>query len=192
MPIATGLTQDADTLPPNARRILILGSPGSGKSTLARRLGPILNLPVVHLDRLFWKPGWVESEHEAFDTRVRQALQEPAWIMDGNYGRTLPWRMKHADAIIYLDMPRFYSLRNVIKRQLNQKPGNRPDMPEGCTERVELAFLKYVWNFRPSHHDRFLKLLHESGKPVVVLTRPSQIEPFLDRQRAAQSERLAM
>ena len=45
-------------------RILVIGCPGAGKSTLSRQLGEKLGLPVIHLDRLFWKPGWVESTRE--------------------------------------------------------------------------------------------------------------------------------
>jgi adenylate kinase family enzyme len=35
------------------RRFLIIGPSGAGKSTLARRIGARLDIPVVHLDRLF-------------------------------------------------------------------------------------------------------------------------------------------
>ncbi len=38
----------------------MLGNCGSGKSTLARQLGAGLGLDVVHLDALYWRPGWVE------------------------------------------------------------------------------------------------------------------------------------
>jgi len=41
-------------------RVMIIGCAGAGKSTLARKLGAITGLPVIHLDREHWRPGWVE------------------------------------------------------------------------------------------------------------------------------------
>lgn len=38
--------------------ILIIGPNGSGKSTLARELGELLNIKVVHIDRIFWRSDW--------------------------------------------------------------------------------------------------------------------------------------
>jgi len=46
-------------------KIVIIGSPGAGKSTLARDLGFLLQINVVHLDRIFWKPGWKEKPRDA-------------------------------------------------------------------------------------------------------------------------------
>ncbi len=48
------------------QRIAILGCSGGGKSTLARALGEALDLPVVHLDQLYWLPGWVERDKAGF------------------------------------------------------------------------------------------------------------------------------
>ena len=78
-------------------RVLIIGCGGSGKSTLARQLGEKTGLPVVHLDQLFWHPGWVESTKDEIDTKIREELGKSRWIMDGNYNRTLPLRLEKCD-----------------------------------------------------------------------------------------------
>ena len=46
------------------RRIAIIGAGGAGKSTLARQLGEVLGIEVIHLDALFWKPGWVDTPRD--------------------------------------------------------------------------------------------------------------------------------
>ena len=85
------------------QRIVILGNAGSGKSTLARDLGRRLNLSVVHLDRLFWEPNWVEADNEVFRARVRQAIASDRWVCEGNYARrTFDLRLPRADLIICL------------------------------------------------------------------------------------------
>jgi len=48
------------------RRILVIGIAGGGKSTLALKLGEVLGLPVIHLDAIFWKPGWESIPREEF------------------------------------------------------------------------------------------------------------------------------
>ena len=85
------------------QRIVILGNAGSGKSTLARALGQRLGLPVVHLDTLFWEPGWIEPEADRFRARVRAALASETWICEGNYARrTFDLRLPRADLILSL------------------------------------------------------------------------------------------
>ena len=45
-------------------RVAIVGPGGAGKFTFVRSLGEQTRLPVFHLDRFFWKPGWVETPRE--------------------------------------------------------------------------------------------------------------------------------
>ena len=138
-------------------RILIIGCGGAGKSTLARVLGEKLNLPVVHLDQLFWKPGWVEESREEFDRKLGLELEKPRWIIDGNFDRTMPQRLKKCDTVIYLDFPRTACLMGVIKRILTTYGTVRPDMGEGCPERFDMEFLRWVWHYnrnkRQSNYD---------------------------------------
>ena len=161
-------------------RIIIIGCGGAGKSTLARKLGEVLDLPVVHLDKLFWKPGWVEMEREEFDALLQVELQKEKWIMDGNFNRTMPERMKRCDTIIYLDFSRCACLLGVLKRVITTYGKVRPDMGEGCPERIDLEFLKWVWNFNKNKRESYYKLLNEAENvETIVLKNRRAVKLFL-------------
>ena len=163
-------------------RILIIGCGGAGKSTLARQLGEKLGIPVVHLDKLFWKPGWVESAPEEIDAKIMEELRKPKWIMDGNFNRTLPQRVKYCDTIIYLDFSRTACLMGVVKRILTTYGTVRPDMGEGCPERFDLEFLKWVWNYNKNKRERNYRLLNEAeGVETIVLKNRRMVKRFLAR-----------
>ena len=161
-------------------RIIIIGCGGAGKSTLARKLGEVLDLPVVHLDKLFWKPGWVETTAEEFDALLAQELAKDQWIMDGNFNRTMPERMKRCDTIIYLDFSRCACLLGVLKRVITTYGKVRPDMGEGCPERIDLEFLKWVWNFNKNKRESYYKLLNEAENvETIVLKNRRAVKLFL-------------
>ena len=162
------------------KRVLIIGCGGAGKSTLARALGEKTGLPVVHLDSIFWLPGWVEMEKDAFDQRLREEMAKEAWIMDGNFNRTMEERIAHCDTIIYLDFSRFACLRGVLKRVITTYGKVRPDMGEGCPERLDWEFLKWVWNFNKNKRERYYQMLNEvEGKETVVLKNRRMVKRFL-------------
>lgn len=152
------------------QRIVILGNAGSGKSTLARALGKRRNLPVVHLDTLFWEPGWVEPDAEQFRERVCAALAPAAWVCEGNYARrTFDLRLPRADLIIWLDTPRLTCFTRVIIRSVMNRP--RPDLAAGCTEIPDLPELRVDFRSRLPPRDR-------SGAPG---HRPADSYPALAR-----------
>ena len=161
-------------------RILIIGCGGAGKSTLARQLGDKLGLPVVHLDKLFWKPGWVESSKEEIDGKILEEMQKPRWIMDGNYNRTLPERIKYCDTVIYLDFSRFACLYGVFKRLLTNLGKTRPDMGEGCKEKIDWEFICWIWNFNRTKREQYYQMLNEAeGVEAIVLKNRRAVKKFL-------------
>jgi len=150
------------------QRIVILGNGGSGKSTLARLLGERLNLPMVHLDRLFWEPGWAEPDAEQFRERVREAVAGDAWVCEGNYARrTFDLRLPRADLVIWLDTPRLTCFMRVLLRLLRNQP--RPDRAEGCDEKLDLEFLKLVWTFDRGYRQGIEAVRLKVGPQVPVL-----------------------
>ncbi|MBQ7345533.1 MAG: topology modulation protein [Oscillospiraceae bacterium] len=143
-------------------RIVIIGCGGAGKSTLARQLGEKLGIPVVHLDKLFWRPGWVQVSREEFDALHRAELAKERWIMDGNFDRTMEERIARCDTVIYLDFGRFACLWGVLKRVLTTYGKVRPDMGEGCPERIDGEFLRWVWDFNKNKREKNYRLLEGS------------------------------
>jgi adenylate kinase family enzyme len=151
------------------RRVLVIGCPGSGKSTFARRLGEKLALPVVHLDFYFWQAGWQAVQEGVFRDRVSQLAAAPEWIMDGNYSRTFDIRMPRADTLVWLELPRMTCLARVVARILRGYGRPRADLPAGCPEQIDLAFLRYVWDFPAKHQPHIVSAVEKLGKHLRLI-----------------------
>lgn len=172
------------------KKIVIIGSGGSGKSTLARDLGKILALPVIHLDSLYWKPNWVETPRDEWVAIQREICSHPKWIVDGNYGGTMEIRLEACDAIVFLDLSRWLCTFRALKRFWKSRGRRRPDMAEGCEERIDWKFLRWVWNYPEVNRPGILTRLRdlEDGKKIHILRNKKEVARFLDR--AKESSRL--
>ena len=161
-------------------RVVVIGSGGSGKSTFSRELGRVTGIPVIHLDREYWRPGWEETPKDEWKARVADMLEGERWIMDGNFGGTREMRMQAADTIIFLDLPRRVCLYRILKRTLKYYGRSRPDMAEGCLERLDLEFVMWVWNYKHRSRKRLLAELEGlEEKSVMILRNPRQVSDFL-------------
>ncbi|ADV81450.1 AAA family ATPase [Terriglobus saanensis] len=161
------------------QRILILGCPGSGKSTLARELAERTGLPLVHLDQIYWRPGWVEPSKEEWHAQLPEILARPAWILDGNYGGSIALRLEAADTAILLDRPTWLCLFRIFRRSVLTWGRIRPDMAEGCSERFDLQFFAYVLNFRRAKLPKVMTGLRGFHGQHVVLRSNAEVEGFL-------------
>lgn len=153
------------------KRILVIGCSGAGKSTLSKQLASITGLPLVHLDKLYWKPGWQACAKEEIDQKIIAALSAPEWIIDGNFNRTLEMRLKKCDTVIFMDYSRFACLMGCLVRRIVNNGKTRDDMGEGCVERLDWSFIKYIWSFRKTRAPQYRILLKDYGnKGVSVIT----------------------
>jgi adenylate kinase family enzyme len=166
------------------QRILLIGCSGGGKSTLARALGATLGIPVIHLDVLFWKPGWVESSYEEFRPRVEAAAER--WIIDGNFSRTFDIRMPRADTIVWIDQPRWLCLWRAFRRSLTQFGRVRADLAPGCPEQFDPKFYAYIWNFKRQNNAEIEKAAATVGRQahMIRLRSDAEIAAFISAQGA--------
>lgn len=163
-------------------RIMIIGCSGSGKSTLARALHGITKLPLIHLDQLFWKSGWIETPDNEWEEINREIVIKPKWILDGNYGRTMDYRLEAADVVIFLDRPTLLCFYRVLKRIIRFYGQNRPDMTSGCNERMDMKFFGYVLGYNKNRRAGIVSKLSKLGaeKKVFVLKTEKEIQYFLE------------
>ncbi len=124
------------------KKVLIIGSPGSGKSTFARGLSKTTGLPLYHLDLIYWRKDKTTVSKEEFKKRLADVLGKEEWIIDGNYFSTMNERIRHADTIFFLDLPKDKCIEGVKKR-LKTK---RLDMP-WIEEELDPDFIKFIENF---------------------------------------------
>ncbi len=170
------------------KRVLIIGCSGAGKSTLARSINQITGIDLIYLDRLYWKPNYVEPSPEEWRKIVRHTIKEESWILDGNYGGTMEMRMQRADTIIYLDRSRWLCLFRVLYRTICYYGRNRPDMGDHCPERFSWSFLRYVFYYNTSRRPSILRKLAalSNEKDVFRFRRSHEIAQFLSSVRHKQ------
>lgn len=163
------------------QKVLVLGCAGSGKSTFSKRLGVVTNLPVIHLDALYWKSGWVASAEEEWDRTIEELLRRDAFIMDGNFSRTLEQRLAGADTVFFFDLPRWLCIYRVIKRRVMYHGKTRADMAEGCKEKIDFKFLKWIWNFKKRSREKIVKTLEQaqSDKEIHIFKSTKEAEAFI-------------
>ncbi|HEY7071045.1 MAG TPA: hypothetical protein VH479_13060 [Acidimicrobiales bacterium] len=163
------------------QRVAVIGSGGAGKSTLARQLGERLGLEVIHLDHLFWNPGWEPAPADRWRAIQTRLVQGERWVMDGNYGATLPIRVAAADTVVFVDLPRRITISRAVARWWRSR--GREVHAFGCPERLDREFLLWMWRFRRVSRPIVLAALAEhttGGATVVRLRSREDVARFLD------------
>ena len=125
-------------------RVLVIGGCGAGKTTFAKKLAGITGLPLVHLDVLGWRGEWEKVPREEFDEKLAAVLETDRWIIDGNYGRTIPERLRRADTVFWFDLPGIVCVFGVLERMIRSRGKTRDDMGGCCRETLDRERLDFL------------------------------------------------
>ena len=158
------------------KKVIVIGCPGSGKSTVSRALHNKTDIPLYHLDMMYWNADRTTVEKSAFIERLSSVLEKDEWIIDGNYGATMELRMAACDTVIFLDYPLDVCLDGIRARR--GKP--RSDMPWIETEE-DAEFIEFIRNYNEQQKPKVLDLLEKYGdKNIIVFKSREQTDAFLN------------
>lgn len=157
------------------KRIMVVGCPGSGKSTFSRELHNKTNIPLYHLDMLFWNADKTTVEKSIFLDRLNEVISKDEWIVDGNFSSTMELRMSKCDTVIFLDYPADVCLSGIRARRGKQ----RTDIPWIETEE-DPEFMNIAATFNDNRRPQILMLLERyNDKNIVIFKSREESAEFL-------------
>jgi len=167
------------------KRIAVTGPAGAGKSRLARALGDAYGLEVLHLDTLFWRPGWVATPDAEWRALQKRELARDGWVADAQYDDMLPDWFDAADLLVFVDANPLRCLWRVSRRRLDQNGGaSTPAGTEpGPVHRAVLKFTRGQWHYRRRVRPELLADLarRREEQDVVVLRSGRDARRFMAR-----------
>lgn len=163
-------------------KIAIMGYSGSGKSTLAGKLGEYYKCDVLHFDAIQFLPGWNIRPDEEKQSLAKAFLDtHESWVIDGNYSKIyLERRLEEADQIVLLLFGPLRCLYRVVKRYLKYRNQTRPDMGEGCQEKIDLEFVWWVLHAgrKKAAKRRYRGIMEKYAGKVVVLRNQKELDAW--------------
>lgn len=154
---------------------MILGRGGAGKSTLAANLGAITGLPVIELDRHFWRPGLEATPPKQWAAVQRDLIRDEEWIMDGDLGPfdVLDVRLAEADTVILLDFSFWRCAWRALRRS-----------------RERADFWLWLWSWRRRSRPLLLAAIadHAAKADLHVLGSPRALTRYLEHVSASQAQ----
>ena len=161
------------------QRIIIIGCPGSGKSTFARKLRDKTGLPLVYLDRIWHKPDKTTVTKDEFDRKLLEELKKETWIMDGNYARTLPLRLRYCDTVFFFDLPTETCLAGAEARV-----GKRHEDLPWLEAEFDPEFRQYIINFRQDRLPQMRETMKNApaGVEIVVFRSREETDEYLRKE----------
>jgi hypothetical protein len=148
------------------KRVVVLGRGGAGKSTASVRLGQLTGLPVIELDKHFWRPDLAAMPADDWLRTQRELAESCEWIMDGDLGPydALAPRLGRADTIVILDFSLIRCAWHAARRS---------------RERADFWWWLLTWRYRSRPAVRDAVARYAPSADVHVLRTPRELSRFL-------------
>ncbi len=155
-------------------KIIVIGCAGSGKSYFSKRLSNILEIPVYHLDNIWWKADGSHIPRDEFDNSLHQIFATDEWILDGDYSRTYKMRMEACNTIVFLDYSKEQCIAGIHQRVFAE----RTDCPINV---INERLLYEVEQYHTQNRNEILELLDQyQEKKLYIFHTREEADVFLD------------
>lgn len=159
------------------KRILVIGCPGAGKTYFAKKLKEIINLPVIHMDNLYWRKDKTAITQSELEQKLLPYLKEEKWIIDGNYHDTLKLRLEYATDVFFLKMPREECIEGILER-IDQP---RDDIPWIETKKDAVELIEWTIDYEKRTREAEENLLKQYKKVNVhILHSREEVNNYLN------------
>jgi len=148
-------------------RILVIGCPGAGKTYFAKALSKLIDIPVVHMDNLYWNKDRTSVSKDELENKLLPYLKEEKWIIDGNYHETLKQRLEYATDVFFLNMPRETCIEGILER-IDQP---RDDIPWIETKKDAIELIEWTIDYESRTKEDEERLLKKYKKVNVHILR---------------------
>ena len=158
------------------KKIIVIGCPGSGKTTFAKRLGEATRISIYHLDAIWHKPDKTHIPREEFDLKQEEIFATEAWIIDGNYRRTVETRVNACDTVILFDLPTEVCIEGAIARIGKV----RSDMP-WIENELDPEFRSEIERFSGKVLPEIYEILerYKNDKKIIIFKSRDEADEFL-------------
>jgi adenylate kinase family enzyme len=161
------------------QRVVVIGPGGSGKSVLARQLATAWDLPVRHLDAVYWGPGWRPTPPEVWRDVVAGLATDERWVIEGGYPEVLDLVLARAQLAVVLDLPQWVILPRLVLRPLRFWERGRGDLPRGLHHVVDRENLSWARHWPDRDRPKVMEALEGFSGQTVVLRSPRAVRTWL-------------
>jgi adenylate kinase family enzyme len=139
-----------------------VGNSGSGKTSLAAALAERLKAPHIELDAIYHQQNWQPLSADEFQARVADLVKGQTWVIDGNYSLVREHVWRHADTVVWLDLPRHIVLWQLLSRTI-RRAAFRVELWNGNRERWRNLFARdpansiilWAWTMHSTYRNRY-------------------------------------
>lgn len=160
-------------------KIFICGISGAGKTTLARNISEFFGHSPVYMDEHFWQENWQQVPIDECYHSIDKAIEVDSWVLEGAVGKIISRYAPQADVVIWLNFSRYLAVFRVLKRTLLHYNGKaRSEMPDGCVEKFDLSFIKWIWDY-PNRNERIRSFFLEKNINFIEVGNKKELKKLL-------------